>query len=350
MVYYKTKYSAKGSSLSSLNYRFGYQGSEKDNEVNSSNGSSYTTEFRQLDTRLGRWFSVDPVFQPWQSSYTSMDNNPVNLTDVLGDQADGAAKKTKEYKVKGKEGPYVEIPESEYDPNKGHLKVTLGDKSQIYVKPKPAQQQANEKKEAKTDSKQTDKGSLASDKKDVITNETPSDKPIEKKEVKKNDVVEKNDESKKPTLESPDNIDYSQDVNQEKFEEDLDYIVNGTEGNPVTRFVEVLWRDFNAEDNQETVQEVQDMFTRNPADRSKGKKSTGIIDKGGKYSKEPPGSLRKLKGGQGWKDKDGNIWKKDMKHKDHWDVTDPKTNKKVKEIDFSGNQIWPDGPKNKNKR
>ncbi len=69
----------------SLNYRFGYQGSEKDNEVNSSNGTSYTTEFRQLDTRLGRWFSSDPVFQPWQSSYTSMDNNPVNLTDVLGD-------------------------------------------------------------------------------------------------------------------------------------------------------------------------------------------------------------------------------------------------------------------------
>ena len=88
MVYYKTKYSAKGSSLSSLNYRFGYQGSEKDNEVNSSNGTSYTTEFRQLYTRLGRWFSSDPVFQPWQSSYTSMDNNPVNLTDVLGDCTD----------------------------------------------------------------------------------------------------------------------------------------------------------------------------------------------------------------------------------------------------------------------
>lgn len=73
--------------VGSLNYRYGYQGSEKDNEVNSSNGTSYTTEFRQLDTRLGRWFSSDPVFQPWQSSYTSMDNDPVNLTDVMGDVA-----------------------------------------------------------------------------------------------------------------------------------------------------------------------------------------------------------------------------------------------------------------------
>ena len=80
----------------SLNYRFGYQGSEKDNEVNSSNGTSYTTEFRQLDTRLGRWFSSDPVFQPWQSSYTSMDNNPVNLTDVLGDVAGDKGKPKKE--------------------------------------------------------------------------------------------------------------------------------------------------------------------------------------------------------------------------------------------------------------
>jgi RHS repeat-associated protein len=66
-------------------YRFGYQGSEKDNEV-SGDGNSYTTEFRQLDPRLGRWFSVDPVFQPWQSPYTSMDNNPIGLTDKKGDK------------------------------------------------------------------------------------------------------------------------------------------------------------------------------------------------------------------------------------------------------------------------
>jgi len=67
-------------------YRFGYQGSEKDNEV-SGDGNSYTTEFRQLDPRLGRWFSVDPVFQPWQSPYTSMDNDPINLNDPMGDKA-----------------------------------------------------------------------------------------------------------------------------------------------------------------------------------------------------------------------------------------------------------------------
>ena len=65
------------------NYRYGYQGSEKDNEI-SGDGSSYTTQFRQLDPRLGRWMAPDPVFQPWQSPYTSMDNNPVNMVDLLG--------------------------------------------------------------------------------------------------------------------------------------------------------------------------------------------------------------------------------------------------------------------------
>ncbi len=103
---------------SAKEYLFGYQGSEKDNEVNSSNGTSYTTEFRQLDTRLGRWFSSDPVFQPWQSSYTSMDNNPVNLTDVNGDVAgdDGGDGKDKKSDDSTPDG-WEEISEKEYDSN-----------------------------------------------------------------------------------------------------------------------------------------------------------------------------------------------------------------------------------------
>jgi hypothetical protein len=57
----------------------------------------------------------------------------------------------------------------------------------------------------------------------------------------------------------------------------------------------------------------------------------------------------KLRGNQGSKNvSDGSIWKKDMLHKEHWDVSDSKGNK-IKEIDFSGKQIWPGGPKNKNK-
>lgn len=58
-----------------------------DNEVKGS-GNSYTTEFRQLDPRLGRWLSLDPVIQPWQSPYCSMDNNPIWYNDVFGNVID----------------------------------------------------------------------------------------------------------------------------------------------------------------------------------------------------------------------------------------------------------------------
>jgi RHS repeat-associated protein len=74
-----------GRTVSLDGYRFGYQGSEKDNEFKGQ-GNSYTTEFRQLDPRLGRWVSVDPVIQPWQSSYCSMDDNPISKNDPLGDK------------------------------------------------------------------------------------------------------------------------------------------------------------------------------------------------------------------------------------------------------------------------
>jgi RHS repeat-associated protein len=64
-------------------YRYGYQGSEKDDELKGS-GNSYTTQFRMLDPRIGRWFSTDPIAHPWQSPYSSMDNSPILTNDKLG--------------------------------------------------------------------------------------------------------------------------------------------------------------------------------------------------------------------------------------------------------------------------
>lgn len=56
-----------------------------------------------------------------------------------------------------------------------------------------------------------------------------------------------------------------------------------------------------------------------------------------------------MRGNQGYKDKNGNFWKIDKLHKDHYDVSNS-AGKKIKEVDFSGNIIWPNGAKNKNKR
>lgn len=74
-------------------YRYGYQGSERDPEM--LGGQAYTTFFRALDPRLGRWFTPDPINQPWQSPYCSMDNNPIFMVDVLGDKRDDPKKRDK---------------------------------------------------------------------------------------------------------------------------------------------------------------------------------------------------------------------------------------------------------------
>jgi RHS repeat-associated protein len=57
---------------------------EKDNDVN-----AYTTHYRMLDTRLGRWWSVDPITHEWQSTYCLNDNNPIGLCDPTGSTTDG---------------------------------------------------------------------------------------------------------------------------------------------------------------------------------------------------------------------------------------------------------------------
>jgi RHS repeat-associated protein len=57
---------------------------EKDDEVKDS-GNSYSTEFRQYDPRIGKWFSIDPKMSAWESPYVSMVNNPLLYSDIMGD-------------------------------------------------------------------------------------------------------------------------------------------------------------------------------------------------------------------------------------------------------------------------
>ena len=69
---------------SSNSYRYGYQGSEKDDEVKG-NGNNYMTHYRHLDPRVGRWMSRDPKFTAFETPYSSMSNNPILYNDKLGD-------------------------------------------------------------------------------------------------------------------------------------------------------------------------------------------------------------------------------------------------------------------------
>ena len=80
-------------------YRYGFQGMEKDDEV-SGEGNSYDFGARMYNPRVGRWLSIDPKANqmPWQSPYCSMDNNPVWFNDPLGDKIKvGKKKEIKEF-------------------------------------------------------------------------------------------------------------------------------------------------------------------------------------------------------------------------------------------------------------
>ncbi len=59
-----------GRNSSDDNYRYGFNGMEMDDEVRDSKGTSYTTEFRQYDPRVGRWLSIDPVTHHQYSPYS----------------------------------------------------------------------------------------------------------------------------------------------------------------------------------------------------------------------------------------------------------------------------------------
>jgi RHS repeat-associated protein len=65
-------------------YRYGFNGMEKDNEINV-NGGSYDFGARIYDSRLGRWLSLDPVRNTSWSSYASFKNSPVVIIDPNGE-------------------------------------------------------------------------------------------------------------------------------------------------------------------------------------------------------------------------------------------------------------------------
>lgn len=65
-------------------YRYGFNGMEREDEAGQGN---YTTFFRQYDSRLGKWLSIDPKARkyPNQSPYVAFNNNPICFTDPFGD-------------------------------------------------------------------------------------------------------------------------------------------------------------------------------------------------------------------------------------------------------------------------
>ena len=92
--------------------RYLFNGMEADNEVKG-NGNSYTTLYRQLDTRLGRWLTIDPKPDAGMSPYCTMDNNPIKYNDLLGLYTERRAKRIAE---RGKKDGYsTKVVDKEVD-------------------------------------------------------------------------------------------------------------------------------------------------------------------------------------------------------------------------------------------
>jgi RHS repeat-associated protein len=66
-------------------YRYGFQGQEKDDEWKGS-GNHVNFKFRGYDSRLGRFWSVDPLFRsyPWNSTYAFAENDVIRSIDLEG--------------------------------------------------------------------------------------------------------------------------------------------------------------------------------------------------------------------------------------------------------------------------
>ncbi len=56
-------------------------------EINEDLGGIYTAFYRSYDPAIGRWLQVDPKAESFasMSPYTGMGNNPISITDPLGD-------------------------------------------------------------------------------------------------------------------------------------------------------------------------------------------------------------------------------------------------------------------------
>ncbi|WP_157761038.1 polymorphic toxin type 44 domain-containing protein [Chitinophaga caeni] len=82
--YYPFGMQMPGRVFNGWGYRYGFNGQEKSDEIKGEE-NSYTAEFWEYDSRLGRRWNTDPKPHPSISNYATFANNPIFNIDVLGD-------------------------------------------------------------------------------------------------------------------------------------------------------------------------------------------------------------------------------------------------------------------------
>jgi hypothetical protein len=67
------------------NYSFGFNGQMMNNDVKGGLGNSYTAQFWEYDSRIGRRWNLDPKSTVGISKYSTFANTPIIYSDPLGD-------------------------------------------------------------------------------------------------------------------------------------------------------------------------------------------------------------------------------------------------------------------------
>ncbi len=103
--YYPFGMEMPGQTVSSSDYRYGYQGKEKETEL-MGNAVAYDFGARILDARVGRWLSLDPLAEKFagESPYSAMANDPINMVDPDGMAPEPARIISAEQRVLGVSG------------------------------------------------------------------------------------------------------------------------------------------------------------------------------------------------------------------------------------------------------
>jgi RHS repeat-associated protein len=80
--------------FSNTSYRYGYNGQELDNEIKGE-GNMIDFKFRGYDTRLGRFFAVDPLVKkyPFYAPYQFAGNTPIEARELEGLEPSHTAQK-----------------------------------------------------------------------------------------------------------------------------------------------------------------------------------------------------------------------------------------------------------------
>jgi len=75
-----------GRSFNASEYKFGFQGQLKDDEIAEVTGAHLNYKFREYDSRIGRMWSIDPLTAkyPWNSPYAFSENRVIDGVELEG--------------------------------------------------------------------------------------------------------------------------------------------------------------------------------------------------------------------------------------------------------------------------